>query len=438
MGRHVIVPPFEKRLQERYVTLVQSHVGGGHLASGIHAPPEAASSLAATQAAYRFFHNPKVTLRGLAAPLVQFAAAEVSRVCDRYVLVVHDWSPVSLPKHTRKKDRISLSQRRVPEGYELQAALAVSDRDGLPMAPLSIGLRAADGVHCSRSWKVREPLSPLDELDPAMRHVEGLKLPKPTVHVIDAEADSVAHYRLWSAQPGRLYLVRCDDRLVEHAGVQRKCSVIQQELRSAGQLQFTRDVQYHGRPAKQFVAEVPVRLLRPGQRNRTQGGIDRQRVRGQPLPLRLVISEVRADDGTLLATWLLLTNAPAEVDPATIALWYYWRWSIEEFWKLLKSAGLQLEDWRQDSAGAMARRLLVGCMACALVWRLARSEHPDAAPARRLLVRWSGRQMRRGVEFTLPALLAGLWVLLAMMDALESHEPEELRRLADVALGRPP
>jgi hypothetical protein len=409
------------------------------LAGGIHAPPEAASSVAATQAAYRFFHNRKVTLRGLAAPLLEFARQEVPRTCDRFLLVVHDWSPLSLPTHTRKKDRISLSQLRVPEGYELQAALAVSDRDGLPIAPLVLGLRAADGVHCSRSWKVREPLSPLDELEPAMRYVDQQRFAKPTIHLIDAEADSVAHYRVWSSQPGRLYLVRSDDRLVEYAGVERKCSAIQADLRAADHLHFTREVRYHGRPARQFVAEVPVRLLRAGQRNRTQGGIDRQRVPGPPLPLRLVISEVRAlEDGALLATWYLLTNAPVEVDASTLALWYYWRWNIEEFFKLFKSAGLQIEDWQQESAAALARRLLVGCMTCAAVWRLARSEHPDAAPARRLLVRMSGRQMQRGVEFTLPALMAGMWVLLATLHALESHAPDELRRLGEISLGQPP
>ena len=30
--------------------------------------------------------------------------------------------------------------------------------------------------------------------------------------------------------------------------------------------------------------------------------------------------------------------------------WYYWRWKIESFFKLLKSAGQQLESWQQPSA----------------------------------------------------------------------------------------
>jgi hypothetical protein len=53
---------------------------------------------------------------------------------------------------------------------------------------------------------------------------------------------------------------------------------------------------------------------------------------------------------------------------------------------------------------------------------------------RRLLVRLSGRQMRWGKEATAPALLAGLWVLLAMLGVLEDHSVEELRRFKNLIL----
>jgi hypothetical protein len=155
---------------------------------------------------------------------------------------------------------------------------------------------------------------------------------------------------------------------------------------------------------------------------------------GEPLPLRLVVSEVRAADGTVLARWHLLTNAPAEVDAATVALWYYWRWQVESYFKLLKSAGQQLEHWQQENAKALVRRLLVASMACALVWRLARSTAPAAAAARRLVMRLSGRQVAWGREYTEESLLAGLWVLLAMVEVLKENTPDELQRVADFIL----
>ena len=45
---------------------------------------------------------------------------------------------------------------------------------------------------------------------------------------------------------------------------------------------------------------------------------------------------------------------------------------------------------------------------------------------RQLLVRLSGRQMKRGCEFTEPALLSGLWVLLSAVWLLEHHDPQDL------------
>ena len=118
-----------------------------------------------------------------------------------------------------------------------------------------------------------------------------------------------------------------------------------------------------------------------------------------------------------------------------MAWWYYWRWRIESFFKLLKGAGQQVEHWQQQDGAALAKRLVVAAMACALVWRLERQETAAAATLRGLLVRLSGRQMRRGREHTAPALLAGLWSLLAMLEVLQEHSVEELRRYTDLLLG---
>jgi hypothetical protein len=123
------------------------------------------------------------------------------------------------------------------------------------------------------------------------------------------------------------------------------------------------------------------------------------------------------------------------VDTATVALWYYWRWRIESLFKLLKGAGQQLEHWKQADGEAIAKRRVVAAMACALVWRLERQAAAEAAALRSLLVRLSGRQMKWGKDSTAPALLAGLWALLAMLEALKQHSVEELRRFKQLVLG---
>lgn len=424
----------ERRLQRRYWDLVTGHLQASQaLAAGIHSLPGVAAPFAATLAAYRFLNNRRISLPALIEPLIEVARAEAATACDRYLLVVHDWSQLMYPQHDSKQDRVALSSKRVPEGYELQSALLVSDRDGSPLAPGVLSLRAADGVHCSRCGKVRQPESPLDELDFTMSYLERQQLPRPLVHVIDAEADSVGHFRQWSKRPGRYFLVRADDRLVEYAGQERRCSAIREELRRQNAFRQVREVLYRGKKAQQWVAEVPLRLVRAAQRNRPKTG-DRQRIPGPPLSLRLVIAEVRDQTGQGLAYWYLLSNVPADVNAATMALWYYWRWSIETYFKLLKSAGMQVEVWQQETAAAIARRLLVASMACVTVWHLARSSHPQAETARQFLVRLSGRQMKYRQTFTLPALLAGFWVLVAMLDVLEDYSLQEIHELAKVAL----
>ncbi|MEZ5477755.1 MAG: hypothetical protein R3E95_09815 [Thiolinea sp.] len=105
---------------------------------------------------------------------------------------------------------------------------------------------------------------------------------------------------------------------------------------------------------------------------------------------RLVVSRILTADGQLLAEWFLLTNVAA-VDAATVALWYYWRWRIESFFKLMKSAGHQLESWQQESALAIAKRLLVASMACVTVWAIAADQGKEAEALKTLLIKLSGR-----------------------------------------------
>jgi hypothetical protein len=401
------------------------------LASGVSALPASTEALSATQAAYRFLHNPHIRLRDLAAPLLKAAHQSIAKTCEQHTLVIHDWSQVPYRKHQKKADRLTMSVS-CDLGYKLQVALAVSDREGAPLAPVLMRLYAADGVHSSEGGPIWLPGCPLDEVSPAMAFVERQKFSKPLVHILDAEGDSVGHLRQWNREPLRRFIVRGDNRWLEHEGRELRCADWQAQLHDQGVFRFARPVEYRGRQARQYVAELSVRLLRPAYQNR-QG--KRRVVPGEPLALRLVISEVRDEqsDG-LLATWFLLTNVEPTIPAATIALWYYWRWRIESFFKLLKSAGLQLEDWKQQTADTVARRLLVASMACVVVWQLARDPTPQADQARRLLVQLSGRTMARGTQFTMPALLAGLWVLLAMLNVLDHYSPDELRELAKSAL----
>ena len=422
------------RLQRRYENLVRQHMAvTNELATGLRAVPETKGSFAAAQAAWRFYRNPRISLSALMGPLLGHGRSAIATECQDYVLVAHDWSAIGFAKHESKTDRVPLNTKQ-PAGYELLTGLLLSDQTGAPLAPAYQELTTADGVLSTRSDRRLPRRAHLDALTLAQAHLESLKLGKPIVHIVDAEADSVGHLRRWDAKKQR-FVTRGDDvRWVRWKDQQCQVATILPQLA----FRFSRQVEYHGRVAQQYVAETKVTLHRPAREHRMVKGRHVHRTyKGRPLDLRLVVSEVRDETGRVLARWLLWTNVWV-VSAETIALWYYWRWRIESYFKLLKTAGQHVEQWQQTCASAIARRLLVTAMACVVVWDLARSQAPAAAEARSLLVRLSGRLMKRGVAFTQPALLAGMWILLAMLDTMEDYTYEELRRLASQFLPLPP
>jgi len=337
--------------------------------------------------------------------------------------VVHDWSLLNYHRHASKADRIG-SKRNRAEGYELQTALLLSDRDGQPLAPLVQNLACARGLYTSRTDDVAVVPTHLDELLVRMDYLAGLSLNRPLVHIIDREGDSVGHYRQWQAHT---FLVRAKGRQrVQWQDQSWMLGSVAEQLRH--QLMFCRSVDFQGKPARQYVTETEVVLSRRTRQKR-RGKRPRSEA-AAPVKLRLIVSEVRADDGKVLSVWLLLSNAKGAVEAGQLALWYYWRWRIESFFKLLKSAGQQVEHWQQESGLAVAKRLLIVSMACVLVWQLARAQTPQAEQLRQVLVRLSGRQMKRARPWTAPALLEGVWVLLSMLDLLEHHDLSKLRDLA--------
>lgn len=119
-----------------------------------------------------------------------------------------------------------------------------------------------------------------------------------------------------------------------------------------------------------------------------------------------------------------------------IALWYYYRWQIESYFKLLKEAGHQLESWEQETGLAVFKRLLIAGSASALAWRLMRATDEFGQRTRDFLVRLSGRQTKRTRPVTAPALLDGLFKLFAMLETLQLYSIDDLQKFADFSYPR--
>src|SRR5437870_3602930 len=109
----------------------------------------------------------------LAQPLVEAGQQAAAQACTDYALVPLDWSHLDYRHHTDKHDTIQIGQAE-EIGYELFSALLLSDRDGLPLAPLALRLQAAAGVYSSWRDRPQPPRSQLDDLEPVITYVQQL------------------------------------------------------------------------------------------------------------------------------------------------------------------------------------------------------------------------------------------------------------------------
>lgn len=396
-------------------------------ASGLSALPGTAQPFSSTQAMWRFLRHEATTLPTLIEPVHEAARLSLDKSHGPVALIVHDWSMLHFGGHASKADRFQRTHK-TDVGYELATALLVETDHGTPLGPMELRLRTAHGVLTTRPQGAEAPPGRVDEIHDVMTASRRWGLNRPLVHVIDREADSVGHYRAWHAA-GHHFLVRADvQRIVRWQGQERRVTEIAAALQTAGAFQdIDRPILFKGKtPARLVVAETGVILDRPA---RTKRNGKKVAIRGVPLALRLVICRVINEQGDVLSEWLLFTNLSACHNAATITLWYYWRWRIETYHKLLKSAGQQVEHWEQETGEAIAKRLVIASMACLTIWALQGDTSSEAAEVRRILVRLSGRQMKWGVESTAPALLAGLEKLLAVLDLMNEYDLTELSQL---------
>ena len=392
------------------------------LAAGLHALPSTTRPFAATQAAWRFLANDRVTPQALAVPLRDAGRQAAHDSTASHLLLAHDWSFLSYPDHHAKTDRVPHSHPRAL-GYDSACALLIDAHTGDPLAPMELELTTTAGVLSTRADRAT-PLAHIDQVLDTMRASQSWGLEKPLVHVIDREADGLAQFRAWHAA-GHLFLVRVNDRRrVRWRDSEPLLTEVAATLFDSG-LAESADAPL-GAGETLWVAQTEVGYDRPA---RVRVGATQRAVPGVSLTLRLVVSRVLAPDGSVAAEWLLVSNVGEEVSAAQVARWYALRWRIESWFKLLKSQGQQVESWQQESGGAVLKRLLVASMACVLAWRLARDTSEPGQRLAGLLGRLSGRQSKRGRPVSASMILAGLEKLLGVLALLEETTLEELRGL---------
>lgn len=173
-------------------------------------PSNSASAFAATQAAWRFLNNDRISLHDLMVPIRQAALQASANSNSSYMLAVHDWSKISCGSHSSKKD-IGQFTHQYDIGYELYSCLLVDGSSGTPLAPLELRLETGTEIHHTQDPEHIQEHWHIDQMAGVMQSARGWGFKQKIVHVVDQEGDSIWHFRKWFSQ-GELFLVRSEDR----------------------------------------------------------------------------------------------------------------------------------------------------------------------------------------------------------------------------------
>lgn len=372
------------------------------------------TSFATTQAVWRFLNNDKVSFKQLNEPIQQHACEDISASQHRYALVIHDWSQLQYVTHRNKTQRLKRTHQ-YDLGYELQTSLLVDAASGLPIAPLAQTLSDASGCYSTFNDQYTERKTHLDFLVEQIQMIEQLPIKKTCVHIIDREGDSIAHLRELNSH-GFQWLIRAKEgHRIEHQGEICKVS----EVAECIETQQVKPISYKGKQHTLHVGETNIRMTRaakPKRKDHTGQMVTSQQ--GDAIEARLIISVVKDCEGKTLARWSLISNVPPEISTIELTTWYYWRWSIECYFKLLKQAGHDIESWLQTTPEAILRRLLISCMACVVTWRIQRCTDEQNQKIRIFLARLSGRKQKRCKLESASAILAGLSISLNTLQLL--------------------
>ncbi len=368
-------------------------------------------------------------------PLIEEAVTQIQNKCDEYLLAVHDWSHLDYRTQEAKKECIqtkrSKNEKRQSIGYDLQSTLAISDKTGEPIAPLVQNLKTSTHIYSTYKNDIDLDATHLEELQYRAGHLRQIEpIKKRIVDIIDREADSAALMRYYAAHQYN-YLIRANNR---SRVVYEEENVAQIDLAQRMDLgEYVQKIAYRNKEVSIYVNEVKVHIARDAyQRIKGKdGSIRTKKVKGKAIPVRFVVERLVNKQGEVVATWMLLSNLPLDVSSQKIALWYYWRWKIESYFKLLKSSGFNLEQWQQQDPLALFRRLLIASYACVLVWKIEQDNTDRMQKIKKLLVKLSGRLIEKGKVSTSPSLLAGLWNYFSAMDLIETYELDELFSMRD-------
>jgi len=377
------------------------------------------------EAAYRFFGNDSVSPEAILAPHFRQSARRAAE--HRRVLVVHDTTEFEFPGDSKREGLGRLI--RPGQGFFGHFTLATTaDGHRVPL-----GLLAFETVFRLKEAIPRQERKPSDYrgesgrwrrcIDDAEASLDGRA---EAIHVMDREADSYAIFAALSEQQ-RLFVIRSfHDR-----GLAGDDEAHLRDAANAARTTLTREVPLSPRPkirgpegkrhparryrlAKLKFAATTVELPRPRDDRASQS---------TSLKLNVIhVLEAQPPPGEPPVEWFLLTNLPVSTSEeiAFAVDCYRGRWTIEEFFKALKT-GCQYERRQLESAQSLLNALAIFAP---IAWRLLLLRHlartDDKAPATTALTPKQLEVLRAVARSPLPAHPTAKDAMLAVA-ALGGH-----------------
>lgn len=327
----------------------------------------------------RFLHNSSVTTEEMVCAAVTGTAA---RVAGRDIVVVQDTSELVLGgRRARGNGFGPVGKGGALGGLLLHAALALEAGSGalLGLADAKIWNRDKGAVKHRRS-RVTEDKESQRWIDTTVRVGERLASARSMTCVSDRESDIYEHF---TARPSNVHLIvrACQDRLIAAEATESSALLFGFINSLPEQGRFS--VQIPAAPGRRArLAELAVRFAPVALRKPVHGA------RGLPASVNVAIVDVRETaapaDGSPPVHWRLLTTHEVNnIDAARrIVDLYRLRWTVEEYFRTLKTAGFEIEDADLSDPRAMMNLVAAASVAAVTVMQLVKGR--DGADQRRL------------------------------------------------------
>jgi len=332
----------------------------------------------------RLLRNERVTVERIIAG---WGEATARAVAGRHVLAIQDTSELNFRTRDGQRRGLGAIGKVVGRGILLHPMIAIDAADGdvLGLVCGSVWTREEPAPGARPKLKKKKRRRPAAEKE-SRRWIETPQAAKPRLAaasrvtvVSDREADD---YQLWARVPdarvqvlGRAY----HDRKLAEGGT------LMAAARDWAVLGRRRLVirEREDRPEREAELELragSVTILRP------QDGGDRTLPDSVTLTL-IELSEPNPPVGAAPLSWRLLTTHAA-ADAATawqIVDWYRMRWAIEQFFRVLKKQGLQIEDSQLETADRLMKLVAIAARAAVIILQLTQARDGNSSLAAALV-----------------------------------------------------